>query len=79
VGEDDNKRSCMPCWSLFKSIYIDANLNLRTCTYGHYDKHIITNIRKTNNFILHNKVLEMRKKHLNCIIPYECDKCLSKL
>lgn len=79
VGEDDNIRSYMPCWSLFKSIYIDADLNLRTCTYGHYNKHIVANLKNCYSYKLFSKVKDMREKHLAHQIPYECNKCLSNM
>ena len=46
LGEIQNLVSPIPCWSLFKGIYIDVNLNIRLCCYGHKDYHILGNLNQ---------------------------------
>lgn len=78
IGESKKPSNPIPCWSLFKGIYIDVDLNVRTCCYGHQDKHIIGNLKNSSLLDLINskKVIDMKKKHLNNEIPIECLKCL---
>lgn len=78
VGEYDKQFSPIPCWSLFKGLYIDVNGNIRCCCYGHKDCHIIGNIQLDNleDVILSSKIQTMRNKHLHNIIPNECKECL---
>ena len=76
VGEYLHQRSPIPCWSLFKMTYVDSQLNIRTCCYGHYDKHVLYNLNTCDKFMLTAKLQNMRKIHLDKQIPYECQECL---
>lgn len=80
VGEDDHKVSPIPCWSLFKGIYIDVDLNVRTCCYGHTKEHIVGNLRNDSlrNILDSNQLTHMKTMHLNKQIPEQCRKCLMK-
>lgn len=73
VGEYYHQASKIPCWSLFRGFYIDVDLNVRTCSYGHSDDHILGNI-KTGYDI--TKLEEYKKAHLNGKIPDMCKNCL---
>lgn len=72
IGESSNVVPPLPCWSLFKGIYIDCDLNLHSCVYGHSDEHIYGNIYNFNR----DKVQQMKKLHLNNTVPKECEQCL---
>lgn len=80
VGEDDHKVSPIPCWSLFKGIYIDVDLNVRTCCYGHTKEHIVGNLRDSSlrNILDSDQLMQMKIMHLNNKIPEQCKKCLMK-
>ena len=72
VGEVENQVSPLPCWSLFKGLYIDCDLNIRTCCYGHEAQHILGNIKDgnikdTNTF---------KQQQLEKTIPSICHQCL---
>lgn len=79
VGEDDHKVSPIPCWSLFKGIYIDVNLNVRTCCYGHREKHILGNLKEEPlpKILGSERLLQIKQEHLNGNIPDICQECLS--
>jgi radical SAM protein with 4Fe4S-binding SPASM domain len=81
VGEDDKKYSQIPCWSLFKGLYIDVDLNVRTCCYGHDDCFILGNLKTAAlpDILKSAKYREMKEKHLNNNIPNECKKCLRSM
>lgn len=79
VGEDQQMRKQLPCWSLFKSVYVDVDLNVRSCCYGHYDKHILYNLHNTPSFKFTDEYLLMRSKQLNMKIPVQCKECLRSL
>lgn len=72
VGETESKVNQIPCWSLFKGLYIDADLNIRTCCYGHTDKHILGNIKDMK---VVNKT-ELLQQHLSNQIPDICKECI---
>ena len=72
VGETESKVNQMPCWSLFKGLYIDADLNIRTCCYGHTDKHILGNIKDMK--VVNKK--ELLQQHLSNQIPDICKECI---
>lgn len=72
VGEAESKVNQIPCWSLFKGLYIDADLNIRTCCYGHTDKHILGNIKDMK---VVNKT-ELLQQHLSNQIPDICKECI---
>ena len=74
IGEADNPVSPMPCWSLFKGIYIDCELNVRTCCYGHGKEHILGNL-KDGPVSLEQKRKYMCQ-HLNGEIPKVCTQCI---
>ena len=79
VGEDDHKVSPMPCWSLFKGVYIDVDLNVRTCCYGHGKDHVIGNLKDDSlrNILSSNQLTNMKTMHLRNQIPMQCRKCLA--
>ena len=79
VGEDDHKVSPVPCWSLFKGIYIDVDLNVRTCCYGHREKHILGNLKgePLPKILGSERLLQIKQEHLNGNIPDICKECLS--
>ena len=72
VGEADKPSSPLPCWSLFKGVYVDCNLNVRTCCYGHTDKHILGNLN--DGSIATKEALQAA--HLNGCVPDACHACL---
>lgn len=74
IGETESKVKMIPCWSLFKGLYIDVDLNIRTCCYGHTEKHILGNIKNEIKNLNFKK--ELMKKHLNNEIPSVCKECL---
>lgn len=78
IGESEHPSKPIPCWSLFKGIYIDVDLNIRTCCYGHNNDHIIGNLRDKDlrNILCETKLLNMKQQHLKGEIPEECFNCL---
>ena len=72
VGEADNPVNPIPCWSLFKGLYIDCDLNVRTCCYGHNKDHILGNIKDNN---IQDNII-YKQQQLNGKIPNICKKCL---
>lgn len=72
VGETESKVNQIPCWSLFKGLYIDVDLNIRTCCYGHTDKHILGNIKDMK--VVNKK--ELLQQHLFNQIPDMCKECI---
>lgn len=78
VGESESPVPPMPCWSLFKGVYIDVDLNVRTCCYGHKPEQIIGNLRKDDlvNILNCHKTKYMKQLHLQSRIPEECIECL---
>lgn len=76
LGEFDLQSAPLPCWSLFKGIYIDCNLNIRTCCYGHTDKHILGNI---NNPCTIKSKKDIMLLQLDGKIPNICQECLSNI
>lgn len=78
VGEYDNQSTPIPCWSLFKGLYFDVDGNVRCCCYGHKNYHILGNILEDDilDIIKSDKLLDMRRKHLDGLIPEECRECL---
>lgn len=80
IGELKNSVKEIPCWSLFNGLYIDVDLNIRTCAYGHTKEHILGNLQ--NNClkdIINNPIYKKYKQlHLNGNIPNICKKCLIK-
>lgn len=79
IGESLNPVKPIPCWSLFKGIYVDVDLNVRTCCYGHDKIHIIGNLRdeKLSNLISDDKLIKYKKAHLDNKIPIICISCLN--
>ena len=78
VGQYDNQAFPLPCWSLFKGLYIDVDLNIRCCCYGHYKEHIIGSLldKPLLDIIKSDKLVKMKYQHLNDTIPPECLKCI---
>lgn len=75
VGQYDNQSSQIPCWSLFKCLYVDVDGNVRQCCYGHTDDHILYNIYDVPSFYLPQKLLDIRRQQLDGSIPAICKKC----
>lgn len=77
-GELDHMVKSIPCWSLFKGIYIDVDLNVRMCCYGHYDEHILGSLKRSSlsEILKSDKVIQIKQKHLQGDIPSECYSCL---
>lgn len=75
VGESESAVSPLPCWSLFKGVYVDVDLNVRTCCYGHNREHILGNLHSNWNTIpAYNE--EARRLQLDGKIPVMCKECL---
>ena len=79
VGEYENKVSPIPCWSLFKGFYVDVDLNIRCCCYGHSKDHILGNLRNNSviNILNSKKIIDIKKNHLENKIPEVCKKCIN--
>lgn len=75
VGQADNMVKPLPCWSLFKGLYIDCDLNVRTCCYGHSKEHILGDIHNLQTIKSKKNVMSMQLKHQ---IPDICKNCLRK-
>lgn len=73
VGESSLPSSPIPCWSLFKGIYVDSELNVRTCCYGHKPEHILGNLKTDKK--IRNKD-SFKSQHLHHEIPAICRDCL---
>ncbi|WP_312339128.1 radical SAM/SPASM domain-containing protein [Anaerospora hongkongensis] len=78
IGEYENKVSPVPCWSLFKGFYVDVDLNVRTCCYGHSKEHIIGNLKDKPvlELLRFGKGMKMRSEQSRDIIPDVCKNCL---
>lgn len=75
IGEADNPVKPMPCWSLFKGLYIDCDLNVRACCYGHDDYHIVLNLNdKTVDYT--SSLLKAKDAQLQGIVPSMCQNCI---
>lgn len=82
LGTTECSKDPKVCWSLFKGLYIDCDMNVRTCCFGYHDDQILMN--KTD--IVKNripkkaiaKMKRIRQAQLNGEIPEECKHCLSK-
>ena len=79
VGSTTKMRSSLPCWSLFKGVYVDSDLMLRTCCYGHNQDHVIGSIHDVDPRVIPGKVMQMRQLQLIGKIPDECKQCLRSL
>lgn len=79
-GELDHMVKSIPCWSLFKGIYIDVDLNVRMCCYGHHNEHIIGSLRKStlSEILESQRLLSIKEQHLQDKIPKECHQCLKQ-
>ena len=77
-GELDHMVKSIPCWSLFKGIYIDVDLNVRMCCYGHHDEHTLGSLKNSSlsEILKSDKVIQIKQKHLQGDIPPECYSCL---
>lgn len=77
-GELDHMVKSIPCWSLFKGIYIDVDLNVRMCCYGHHDEHVLGSLKRSSlsEILKSDKVIQIKQKHLQGDIPSECYSCL---
>ena len=74
IGEDSHKVSPLPCWSLFKGIYIDCDLNVRLCCYGHSNEHILGNLHNGIDSIKSNN--DIKLKQLSMKVTSQCMHCL---
>ena len=81
IGQADNPVKPVPCWSMFKGVYIDVDLNARVCCYGHEEQHIIGNLRDNSlgNLINDEGLCKWKKQHLENKIPEICSKCLNNI
>jgi hypothetical protein len=79
IGEYENKVLPIPCWSLFKGFYVDADLNVRTCCYGHSKEHIIGNLKEepVMKLLCFGKGMGMKSQQVRNIIPSVCKNCLN--
>lgn len=75
VGESESAVKPLPCWSLFKGVYVDVDLNVRTCCYGHGKEHIIGNLHNDWSTIPAYNA-EARTLQLDGKIPDMCKECL---
>ena len=73
VGESESQVSPIPCWSLFKGLYVDVDLNIRACCYGHSSKHILGNLNDIKS--VHNSNI-IKEEMLTGSIPVMCKECL---
>ena len=78
VGEYYKQFSPPPCWSLFRGFYVDCELNVRTCAYGHMPEHILMNLKdgfsKEKYYSLKKRYM---KDHLSGKIPNICKNCIT--
>lgn len=81
IGQSENTVNPVPCWSLFKGIYIDVDLNARVCCYGHDKQHVIGNLKDNSlgNLINDEELIKWKKQHLENRIPEICSKCLNNI
>lgn len=78
IGEYDNAVKPIPCWSAFKGIYIDVNMDVRTCCYGHSKEHIIGNLKKQRleDILKSERIEKIKQQQLRGEIPDVCKNCL---
>lgn len=74
LGEYKHQVKAIPCWSLFKGLYIDVDLNVRTCCYGHTVNHILFNLKDSKWNL--KKLQDIRIEQLSGKIPDICKECL---
>lgn len=75
VGESESQVSQLPCWSLFKGVYIDCDLDVRACCYGHGKEHVLGNLR--NGFdTIKSKKIQMAQQLANKV-PAMCKNCIN--
>ena len=80
VGEYYNQASLVPCWSLFKGFYIDCDLNVRTCSYGHTKCHVLGNLKSgfdKDKLLLKRKHLLASLSNDMSKLPDICKNCLN--
>ena len=75
VGESESQVKPIPCWSLFKGVYVDCDLNVRTCCYGHGEEHVLGNLRSGFDSIKNKYLYEMAQ--LGHKIPAICKNCIN--
>ena len=73
-------RKPIPCWSLFKAVYVDSLGNIRPCCYSHKMKcGVIKNntirfaTEEKDDFVVESN---MKKLQLEGKIPDQCRECL---
>lgn len=74
IGEAESPVSPIPCWSLFKGIYVDCELNVRICCYGHGKEHILGNLKDGPVNLMQKR--KYMNQHLAGEIPKVCAKCI---
>jgi len=79
-GELDHMVKSIPCWSLFKGVYVDVDMNVRCCCYGHQKDHILGNLKcnKLSDILQNEKLRNMKLMHLHSVIPPLCKDCLGE-
>ena len=75
IGTYDNPVSPLPCWSLFKGLYVDVDLNVRTCCYSHSPEHILGNILEEDINVILNRKNILKKLQLEKVVPKICTQC----
>ena len=66
----------LPCWSLFKGLYVDCDLNIRTCAYGNTsDLFILGNLKESKNTMMDMKDM-YKSMNLKNFCPPMCEKCI---
>ena len=74
----DGCKKSIPCWTLFRGLYVDCDLNVRTCPYGNDDTkpYILGNLKIDNiKDIMANKDY-YKRMHLYGNCPDICKKCI---
>lgn len=74
IGEFLSPVKPLPCWSLFKGAYIDCNLDVRTCCYGHTKEHVLFNLE--DDKYDYTKLNDAKAQQLRGEIPSFCKRCL---
>lgn len=80
LGSYTKQRKPIPCWSLFKAVYVDSLGNIRPCCYSHKMKcGVIKNntirfaTEEKDDFVVESN---MKKLQLEGKIPDQCRECL---
>lgn len=78
VGTQLQQREPLPCWSLFKGVYVDANFNIRPCCYAYSSTRSKVKFGKItkDNIIISEYEQNMKEQQLQGFIPDYCKNCL---